>query len=81
MALVLGSGAAFADVPMTQVNVSGAEFSENVFPGVEGTHYFFPREGFFANWKRRGVQSVRSRSNGSDCSLRWGGRWTLSTPS
>ncbi|MBD8472836.1 glycoside hydrolase family 5 protein [Pseudomonas sp. CFBP 8770] len=59
MALVLGSGAAFADVPMVQINVSGAEFSENAFPGVEGTHYFFPREGFFANWKRRGIQSVR----------------------
>jgi len=46
-------------VPLVQINVSGAEFSEGVFPGVEGTNYFFPKEGFFAAWRARGITSVR----------------------
>lgn len=48
-----------ASLPMVLINVSGAEFSEGVWPGENGTHYFFPREGFFAQWKAKGIRTVR----------------------
>lgn len=46
-------------LPMVLINVSGAESSENVFPGQNGTHYFFPSEGYFARWKAKGIRTVR----------------------
>jgi endoglucanase len=48
-----------SSLPMVLINVSGAESSENVFPGVNGTHYFFPSEGYFARWKAKGIRTVR----------------------
>lgn len=48
-----------ASLPMVLINVSGAESSENVFPGENGTHYFFPSEGYFAHWKAKGIRTVR----------------------
>lgn len=48
-----------ASLPMVLINVSGAESSDNVFPGVNGTHYFFPSEGYFARWKAKGIRTVR----------------------
>ena len=48
-----------ASLPMVLINVSGAESSENVFPGENGTHYFFPSEGYFARWKAKGIRTVR----------------------
>lgn len=46
-------------LPMVLINVSGAESSEGVFPGENGTHYFFPSEGYFARWKAKGIRTVR----------------------
>jgi len=46
-------------LPMVLINASGAEFSGEVLPGENGTHYFFPRDGFFAHWKARGIRTVR----------------------
>lgn len=46
-------------LPMVLINVSGAESSENVFPGQNGTHYFFPSDGYFARWKSKGIRTVR----------------------
>ncbi|MFF7706689.1 cellulase family glycosylhydrolase [Pseudomonas sp. NPDC007930] len=54
-----GALAASDKIPMVLLNVSGAEFSEGVFPGSVGTNYFFPQEGFFLAWKGRGIRSVR----------------------
>ncbi len=48
-----------SSLPMVLINVSGAESSENVFPGENGTHYFFPTEQYFARWKAKGIRTVR----------------------
>lgn len=48
-----------SSLPMVLINVSGAESSEDKFPGENGTHYFFPSEGYFARWKAKGIRTVR----------------------
>ncbi|WP_426113605.1 glycoside hydrolase family 5 protein [Pseudomonas sp. DSP3-2-2] len=45
--------------PMVLINVSGAEFSEGVWPGENGTHYFFPDENYFDKWQARGIRAIR----------------------
>lgn len=45
--------------PMVLINVSGAEFSEGVWPGENGTHYFFPDENYFAKWQAKGIRAIR----------------------
>lgn len=57
--LLGGIAAQAAPLPLLQINVSGAEFSEGVYPGVVGTNYFFPNEGFFPGWRGRGISIVR----------------------
>ncbi|MDB6050934.1 MAG: endoglucanase [Pseudomonas sp.] len=61
LALVHGlvAQAEAATLPMVLINVSGAEFSEGVWPGENGTNYFFPRDEFFALWKAKGIRTVR----------------------
>ncbi|WP_426140117.1 glycoside hydrolase family 5 protein [Pseudomonas sp. DWP3-1-2] len=46
-------------VPMVLLNVSGAEFSEGVWPGENGTHYFFPDDNYFDQWQARGIRAIR----------------------
>lgn len=46
-------------LPMVLINVSGAESSEDVFPGKNATDYFFPSENYFARWHAKGIRSVR----------------------
>jgi len=46
-------------LPMVLINVSGAESSEDVFPGVVNKDYFFPSEQYFARWKAKGIRTVR----------------------
>jgi endoglucanase len=48
-----------AQLPMVLINVSGAEFSEGVWPGESGTNFFFPGPQFFAHWKSKGIRTVR----------------------
>ncbi|MFC3607960.1 glycoside hydrolase family 5 protein [Stutzerimonas tarimensis] len=41
------------------INVAGAEFGGRANPGRHGFDYFFPRPGYFEQWKERGVRMVR----------------------
>ncbi|HDZ58079.1 MAG TPA: glycoside hydrolase family 5 protein [Pseudomonas xinjiangensis] len=41
------------------LNVAGAEFTSGTLPGVHGTHYFFPKAGYFDKWSAKGIRTVR----------------------
>lgn len=63
-ALVVLSNGCYAQsvaglAPMVLINVSGAEFSEGVWPGENGTHYFVPDENYFDKWRARGIRAIR----------------------
>ncbi len=48
-----------AKVELIGINVAGAEFTSGELPGKHGTHYFFPPEGYFEQWQKRGIRSIR----------------------
>lgn len=41
------------------INISGMEYSEKIYPGVEGTNYFAPQEADFAYLSRKGFTLAR----------------------
>lgn len=41
------------------INISGMEFSEKTYPGIEGMHYFAPQEADFAYASRKGFTVAR----------------------
>lgn len=64
LALTLACGAAAPlavaeQVHLVGLNLSGAGFAPQVLPGINGTHYIFPVEGYFSQWSARGVKLVR----------------------
>ncbi|MBA1259170.1 MULTISPECIES: DUF4214 domain-containing protein [Pseudomonas] len=46
-------------VHLVGLNLSGAGFAAQVLPGINGTHYIFPTEGYFSQWNARGVKLIR----------------------
>ncbi|MFO7704552.1 MAG: glycoside hydrolase family 5 protein [Halopseudomonas sp.] len=46
-------------VELVGLNVAGAEFTSGQIPGKHGTHYFFPPERYFAEWREKGIKMVR----------------------
>lgn len=59
MAVGLSTGPALAKIDLIGINVAGAEFTSGELPGKHGTHYFFPPEGYFAQWQERGIRMIR----------------------
>nr|WP_237509560.1 DUF4214 domain-containing protein [Pseudomonas oryzihabitans] len=54
-----GSQVHAESVHLVGLNLSGAGFAAQVLPGVNGTHYIFPTESYFSQWRARGVQLIR----------------------
>ncbi|HDZ57886.1 MAG TPA: glycoside hydrolase family 5 protein [Pseudomonas xinjiangensis] len=52
-------GASAFAVELIGINVAGAEFTSGKLPGKHGTHYFFPPEGYFEQWAKRDIRTVR----------------------
>jgi aryl-phospho-beta-D-glucosidase BglC (GH1 family) len=64
LALILACSAAAPlavaeQVHLVGLNLSGAGFAPQRLPGINGTHYIFPVEGYFSQWSARGVKLVR----------------------
>ncbi|MBB3104926.1 hypothetical protein FHR87_003354 [Azomonas macrocytogenes] len=46
-------------INMIGVNLSGASFSDTVYPGVYGTHYIYPAESYYQKYADMGIKLIR----------------------
>jgi len=53
------ANAASLPAGLVGINLSGAGFAGQVLPGVNGTNYIFPVEGYFQQWSQKGVRFIR----------------------
>lgn len=57
--MVAGAGAQAENIDLIGLNIGGAAFSGGVIPGKYKTNYFFPKPGYLAQWKERGIRTIR----------------------
>lgn len=57
--MVVGAGAQAETIDLIGLNIGGAAFSGGVIPGKYKTNYFFPKPDYLAQWKERGIRTIR----------------------